>query len=55
MSAEEYDALASEDEAWERAEGLPNCEGWTCQACGADNFIPAGFEPIHLIRAKHQN
>jgi hypothetical protein len=23
--------------------GLPDCEGWTCQSCGADNFIPAGY------------
>ena len=25
---------------------LPDCEGWTCQSCGADNFIPAGFARI---------
>jgi hypothetical protein len=24
-------------------EGLPDCEGWTCQGCGADNFIPAEY------------
>lgn len=24
-------------------DSLPDCEGWTCQSCGADNFIPAGF------------
>jgi hypothetical protein len=22
---------------------LPASEGWTCQSCGADNFIPSGF------------
>lgn len=26
---------------------LPPCEGWICQSCGADNFIPAGFARHH--------
>lgn len=26
--------------------GLPDCEGWTCQSCGADNFIPDGFARV---------
>lgn len=26
--------------------GLPSCEGWTCQSCGADNFIPNGFARV---------
>lgn len=24
-------------------EGLSDCEGWVCQSCGADNFIPTGW------------
>ena len=28
-------------------EGLPDCEGWICQSCGADNFIPAGFARVN--------
>lgn len=22
---------------------FPDSEGWTCQSCGADNFVPAGW------------
>lgn len=29
------------------ADGLPDCEGWTCQSCGSDNFIPSGFIRIY--------
>lgn len=31
---------------------MPDCEGWACQSCGADNFIPGGFAritPLALI------
>lgn len=31
--------------------GLPDCEGWVCQSCGADNFIPAGFERVEAAKA----
>ncbi len=27
-------------------EPLPDCEGWTCQSCGADNFIPVDFARV---------
>lgn len=27
-------------------DGLPACEGWVCQSCGADNFIPEGFARV---------
>lgn len=32
------------DEEEAKRETLPDCEGWVCQSCGADNFIPPGFE-----------
>jgi hypothetical protein len=31
--------------------GLPDCEGWVCQSCAADNFIPPGFVRTDTVLA----
>lgn len=39
-SVEQFMALLQEAERFLETGPLPDCEGWTCQSCGADNYIP---------------
>jgi hypothetical protein len=34
-------------------DSLPDCEGWACQSCGADNFIPPGFARVTSPGSTH--
>lgn len=34
---------ALQDKTVSQVHELPDCEGWVCQSCGSDNFVPEGF------------